>query len=782
MSDCESFESEFQSITPLLCNPTEELFDDTIPLHNDNLREGERPICSQIGQENKFEELVEIQLSNSIESKQIANPTADKPKRKFLKKGEGIARFNPGAKLKNKPVNISRQNSSKDEPMKRIIANEPSQVKRKPVHKRIPQIIQASEPKEKRPNNFLSPIPFTPPSNTNGTPLNTKAFEFQTPPLSTECRPKHLSFLTADDQLTDYQSDLYRVPSDDSVILGFMKNEREQQEDLKEFEALEALIEAHVNGQTSIDLSIGAPMDSPAFHALGKKAQEHFTKRKNSNLDTHIHSPISATSSTADQNPLDVAIAEDEDWDVYFGDEIVTKQFDVHQDLHQDLQDIPDTSNSLKQVNEKEVRILTSDVDNLIKERVEELESEISEYQRLNVVMKKQEEERKHLQNDYKQKLDGFEEFKRLELERMDKDFQTQMAAVKRERQRLEQYKQTYHSSESKLLKQEIEMIREQLNESQNTIREKDSKNRIQVLRLKDNIRQVEHERDELKEQITLMESLRLKQWETTSNQPQIKQPTQTNHQFESIVSLPDDDKIEYEDETTQIFSESSSSIDSNEQSEISIIENTTENRDNFDICRSYANSTAIPGIVDKLSERLLPDNSTEIIYFNNSRKVISPNGKLVTLYLSNGDIKTTTQEKTVYFHAENSTKCTKLKNGQEIYEYSTGQIETTYPDGSREIIFPDDNKAHIFPDGSEKLSCKDGTIQKKSADGSTTVIWHPDGYVDTLTKEFKKREFADGTCKIVFKDGMNETRYPGGRVRIKTPEGKIIHDGIIEK
>ena len=651
------------------------------------------------------------------------------------------------------------------------------------ITKRIPQIIAASQPRERKANTGLSPIPFTPPSNTSGTPLNTRAFEFRTPPPSCELYPKHTSFQSADNQLVeypDYSSDLFRVPSDDSVIMGFVRNEREQQEDLNEFEALEALIEAHVNGQTSIDVNLNNPLDSPSFHALGRKAKEYI-QRHDSTPDTHVHSPISVANSSIYQNPLDVAIVDDEEWDDYLGDEFVTKEFYQHRDQQQ--LDMPETFNNLKTDNKKEVRNdARNEVDTIIREKIEELESEISEYQRLNAAMKKQEIEKKQIQNKYQEKLNEFEEFKNCELERMDKDYQTQMLVVKRERHRLEQYKQTYHSSESKILKQEIEIMREQLNESQDALREKEAKNRSEIQRLKDNMRHIELERDELKEQLALMQSLRLKQWADTSDQPYTKQPTRAtdNHSFNKIEL----DKQYYDDESTQFLSESSSSVESysNEQSEFSTVGNMNEMSDTKNSTNSsYANSTAIP-YVEKLSERILSDKSTEVLYFNNTRKVISPNGKLVTLYLSNGDIKTMTEDKTVYFYAENSTKYTKLKNGREIFEYSSGQKETSFPDGSREIVFPDGNKAQTFADGSEKVTCKDGTIQKKSADASTTVIWHPNGYVDTITREFKKREFADGTCKIVFRDGVNETRYPGGRVRIKTAEGKVVHDGIIEK
>lgn len=40
-----------------------------------------------------------------------------------------------------------------------------------------------------------------------------------------------------------------------------------------------------------------------------------------------------------------------------------------------------------------------------------------------------------------------------------------------------------------------------------------------------------------------------------------------------------------------------------------------------------------------------------------------------------------------------------------------------------------------------------------------------------------QRREFPDGTVKIVYPDGTRETRYPDGRVRIKDFDGNLISD-----
>ena len=40
-----------------------------------------------------------------------------------------------------------------------------------------------------------------------------------------------------------------------------------------------------------------------------------------------------------------------------------------------------------------------------------------------------------------------------------------------------------------------------------------------------------------------------------------------------------------------------------------------------------------------------------------------------------------------------------------------------------------------------------------------------------------QKREYPDGTVKILHDDGKLETRYSSGRIRIRDNEGKLLHD-----
>lgn len=50
-------------------------------------------------------------------------------------------------------------------------------------------------------------------------------------------------------------------------------------------------------------------------------------------------------------------------------------------------------------------------------------------------------------------------------------------------------------------------------------------------------------------------------------------------------------------------------------------------------------------------------------------------------------------------------------------------------------------------------------------------------GQKEIHTVQFKRREYPDGTVKIVYCNGRQETKYSTGRVQIKDEEGSISLD-----
>ncbi|XP_045623776.2 centromere protein J [Procambarus clarkii] len=176
-----------------------------------------------------------------------------------------------------------------------------------------------------------------------------------------------------------------------------------------------------------------------------------------------------------------------------------------------------------------------------------------------------------------------------------------------------------------------------------------------------------------------------------------------------------------------------------------------------------------------EFTESFRDDGTKEIVYANGNKKVIYLNGLVVVSYY-NGDRKEIHQDRTVYIYGTDHTSHTTFNDGKEVLVFPSGQKETRLPDGSSEIIFTDNSRKIISQDGIEMCIMKDGTVVRSNPDGSK-VFEFVNGQREIHTLLEKRREYPDGTVKIVHRDGRTETRYKTGRTRIRDSQGNIILD-----
>ena len=162
-------------------------------------------------------------------------------------------------------------------------------------------------------------------------------------------------------------------------------------------------------------------------------------------------------------------------------------------------------------------------------------------------------------------------------------------------------------------------------------------------------------------------------------------------------------------------------------------------------------------------------------------RKEVSGDGSCVKIYYYNGDIKETHSTGLVrYLYSHTSTWHTTNADGTETLQFSSGQEETRLLDGSTSIKFPDGSTKHISPGGEERITFSDGTVVTVRTNGDR-VVELPNGQTEEHTSQHKKKTYSDGTVKILHMDGRQETRYAGGRVRVKDSKGNIVQDTDME-
>ncbi|CAG9854405.1 unnamed protein product [Phyllotreta striolata] len=170
-------------------------------------------------------------------------------------------------------------------------------------------------------------------------------------------------------------------------------------------------------------------------------------------------------------------------------------------------------------------------------------------------------------------------------------------------------------------------------------------------------------------------------------------------------------------------------------------------------------------------------DGSQEIKYSNGCIKIISPDGNRISLKYSNGDLKEVYVSENIkkYYFLSKDVWLTKYGDGVELIEFSNGQKEKRFPDGRIEVVTLDGTKLKRFPGGTEEVHYPDGSKMVCSED--ERIIYLPNGQIETHNKEYKKREYPDGTVKFVYSDGTEETRYANGRVRVKDIDGNLMSD-----
>ncbi|XP_065357296.1 centromere protein J [Calliphora vicina] len=179
-------------------------------------------------------------------------------------------------------------------------------------------------------------------------------------------------------------------------------------------------------------------------------------------------------------------------------------------------------------------------------------------------------------------------------------------------------------------------------------------------------------------------------------------------------------------------------------------------------------------------------DGSKDIWYPNGNLKKISADGMVIRMLYYNKDIKETNiNEGTVkYYYAETNTWHTTYLDGLEILEFPNGQVEHRHKTGVVEVHYPNNSVKIMDPKDEHKQEewrFVDGThlVQMRNGD---KILSLPNGQKEIHNKLHKRREYPDGTVKIVYPDGSTETRYSNGRVRLKDKEGKLVMDTDMAK
>nr|XP_046259671.1 centromere protein J isoform X2 [Scatophagus argus] len=477
----------------------------------------------------------------------------------------------------------------------------------------------------------------------------------------------------------------------------------------------------------------------------------------------------------------------------------------------------------------------------LLRERLVELEIEIERFKKENAALTKlRQENEKNQENLRKERLE-FEQMKAEELVKFEEYKKEENRKLQKERKLFERHAAVARAMPDKKEREEIQALKQQLSSLQEELRGRESRWSSTHTRLRQQIDSLRQENAALRDEIHLLEKLRLsalkKSPVSAEKDKEVKDgPKISENSVPSVTkgvkfaspldsrgsssSIPPQNStavttIRSSKDNSQGATGIKSSLrkpagpgsSSSSSSSSSLPSRRTEERSapaskNQDKPPSEENSHSCSPKRDSLPkepecgeaeepqsaqevithpdgkiEKVLTGGDRLITFPNGTRKEVSADGLTVKVTFFNGDTKQITADQRV------------------IYYYAEAQTtHITYPDGMEVLHFPNNQTEKHFPDGRKEIIFPDQTVKNLFPNGreesvltdGTIIQVNPDGtkeihfntgQKETHTAEYKRREYPDGTVKTVYADGRQETRYPTGRLRIKDKDGNVIVD-----
>ncbi|XP_078078204.1 centrosomal P4.1-associated protein isoform X2 [Mustelus asterias] len=475
----------------------------------------------------------------------------------------------------------------------------------------------------------------------------------------------------------------------------------------------------------------------------------------------------------------------------------------------------------------------------LLKDKLVELESEIDQFRAENAILAKLRNDREKALMDLRKEIADFECKKAEELAQFEEYKKAELKRLQKERLVFEKYAAAARAIPDKKEREEIQVLKQQTVELKEELKRKELRWSSIQARLRNQIDILTKENQELRDEVNIMERLRLETWKKAETEIEKKIETTTPRLKKTELLVPPDvGKVETDSlirqtdrgRTAQVGGKKSSlrtgqtsprdvklsravtssapAVTRNGLKESSVslpfsmsLANMTdfaagnmmhsEPPEKFPNCDRVSvpasSNLESNGIEDEIQEVIkYPDGKIErvlrsgchvIIFCNGTRKEISADGKTIKVTFFNGDVKQIMPDQTViYYYADAQTTHTTYPDGLEVLQFPSNQMEKHYPDGRKEITFADQTIKYLFTDGHEESVFPDGTIIRTQPDGNKIIEFN-NGQREIHTSNYKRREYPDGTVKTVYLNGQQETRYSSGRVRIKDKEGNVIMD-----
>ncbi|XP_077583579.1 centrosomal P4.1-associated protein isoform X2 [Stigmatopora nigra] len=474
----------------------------------------------------------------------------------------------------------------------------------------------------------------------------------------------------------------------------------------------------------------------------------------------------------------------------------------------------PTTDDSSTPANDKADENVQQIQSTKLRERLVELELEIEHFKKENAALAKLRQENQKIQDNLKKDRLAWEQQRTEQLAHFEEYKQEETKKLQRERKVFERHAVAARAVPDKKEREEIQALKQQLSSAQDDLRKKESRWSAAQNRLRQQVETLAQENKELKDEVHMLEKLRLSAMKNSANAD--KDIKRAPHVTKVTFANPLDSRGNPSNGSNAVPTKgnsatqvrkgmkksnlkkttgaspppppSSSPRQISEEKETatkekSQVEEPTESNLLISSKSNEAESIETESLQEVINhpdgkvEKVLLGGDRVILFPNGTKKEVSRDGSSIKITFFNGDIKEVmADQRVLYYYLDTKTTHITYPDGMEVLHFPNNQTEKHFPDGSKEITFADQTVKTLYADGSEESVMTDGTVVQLKTDG-TKEIHFITGQKEVHTAEYKRREYPDGTVKTVYADGRQETRYPDGRLRVKDEQGNVLMD-----
>ncbi|XP_035507558.2 centromere protein J isoform X2 [Scophthalmus maximus] len=435
-----------------------------------------------------------------------------------------------------------------------------------------------------------------------------------------------------------------------------------------------------------------------------------------------------------------------------------------------------------------------------LRERLVELEIEIDRFKKENAALTKlRQENEKNQENLRKERLE-FEQTKAEELAEFEEYKKEENRKLQRERKVFEKHVSAARAIPDKKEREEIQALKQQLSSLQEELRRKESRWASAHGRLRQQIDSLGHENGSLRDEICMLEKLRLSTWKKTSVSAEKDKETKDGSRIfaNNVSSVTKGVKFASPLDSRGSSSSSGSSISplpssaaaaagrrsSMETSQASTGMKSSLRRPSVPIASSSStsSSSSLAGRRTELerstaaaagkSQDKLPEQS---------RSCCSPVRGVDPDELS-ASLKSDSLPK-----EPACSEPEEVESSQEVVTHPDGKTEKVLSGGDRLIVYPNGTRKEVSADGlTVKVTFFNGDTKQITADqrviyyyseAQTSHVTYPDGMeVLHFPNKQTEKHFPDGRKEITFPDQTVKNLFPDGREESVLTDGTVIH------